>query len=95
VQCHERVTLEPFVALLVSIQIVEDDLQARLCICIVRNDFIHEVEKAAAFLVGGPDLTGGDLESGTMPFIAVAVPCQGASVRQLQIAPRPFHGVTR
>jgi hypothetical protein len=82
VQCHERVTLESFVVLLVCIQIVEDDLQARLCI--VRNDFIHEVEKAAAFLVDGPDLTGGDLESGTMPFVVVAVPCQGASVRQFQ-----------
>src|SRR5664279_4166900 len=56
VECHERVTLEPFVVLLVCIQIVEDDLQTGLWI--VRDDFIHEVEKflaAAAFLVGGPD----------------------------------------
>jgi hypothetical protein len=50
VECHERVTLEPFVVLLVCIQIVEDDLQTGFWID--RNDFIHEVEKflAAAFL---------------------------------------------
>jgi hypothetical protein len=37
VECHERVTLEPFVVLLVCIQIVEDDLQTGLWI--VRDDF--------------------------------------------------------
>ena len=30
-----------------------------------------------------------------MPFVVVAVPCQGASVRQFQIALRPFQGLDR
>src|SRR5450759_1499709 len=30
-----------------------------------------------------------------MPFVVVAVPCQGTSVRQFQIALRPFQGLDR
>ena len=101
VECHERVALEPFVVLLVCIQIVEDDLEP--CLWIGGNDVIHEVEKflaATAFLVCGPDLAGGNLEGGkqgcrAMPFVVVAVPGQGASVRQFQVALRPFKGLDR
>ena len=51
VESYERVAFQPFVVLLVRIQIVEDDLEPRLWIG--GDDVIHEVEKflaATAFL---------------------------------------------
>lgn len=54
----------------------------------------------AAFLVCGPDLASGDLKGckrgcGAMPLVIVALPGQGASVRQFQITPRPFKCLDR
>jgi hypothetical protein len=85
VESYKRVAFQPFVVLLVRIQIVEDDLEP--CLWIGGDDVIREVEKflaATAFLVCGPDLAGGNLKSGkqgrrAMPLVVVALPGQGAS----------------
>jgi hypothetical protein len=55
------------------------------------DDVVHEVEEfdaARAFLVGGNDLAGGDLEGSKLGQGAVTG--QRPAVRQLEIALRPF-----
>ena len=84
-----------------GIEIVEDDVKP--CRWKGGDNIIHEVEKldaATAFLVCCHDLAGGDLERRkqrcrAMPLVVVALPGQGAAVRQLQIALRSFQGLDR
>ena len=73
VESYKRVAFQPFVVLLVRLQIVEDDLEP--CLWIGGDEVIHEVEKflaATAFLVRGPDLAGRNLKGGKQ----VVAPCR-------------------
>src|SRR6202011_1556862 len=98
---HVGVFLEPALVLLMRVEIVEDDV--KLAIREGGNEAVHEAEEldtAAPFGMRRDDPPGGDLECGeqgrgAVPLVVVALPGQGASIRQLQIALRPLQGLDR
>src|ERR1700730_9681595 len=60
----------------------------------------EELDTTAPLGMRRDDPSGGDFERceqsrGAMPLVVVALPGQGASVRQLQIALRPLQGLDR
>src|SRR3954468_19131802 len=91
--------LEPVIALLVSIEIVEDDVQ--FTIRKSGNDTVHEAEELDAPPPLGMrcnDLPGGDFKrgkqgGGAVPPVVMALAGQGPSVRQLQIALRSLQSL--
>ena len=95
------VFLEPALVLLMRVEIVEDDV--KLTIREGGNEAVHEAEEldtTAPLGMRRDDPSGGDFERceqsrGAMPLVVVALPGQGASVRQLQIALRPIQGLDR
>src|SRR5437016_7845646 len=95
------VFLEPALVLLMRVEIVDNDV--KLAIREGGNDAVHEAEEldtAAPLGMRRDDPSGGDFERGkqgrgAMPLVVVALPGQGAAVRQLQIALRPLQGLDR
>src|SRR5271169_383090 len=95
------VFLEPALVLLMRVEIVEDDV--KLAIREGGNDAVHEAEEfdtAAPLGMRRDNPSGGDFERGeqgrgAVPLVVMALASQGASVRQLQIALRPFQGLDR
>ena len=96
-----RVFLEPGIALLVSVEIVEDDVQ--LTGRKGGNDTVHEAEEldaAPSLGMRRNDPPGGDFKRckqgrGAVPPVVMALARQGASVRQPQIALRPLQSLDR
>src|SRR6476660_574217 len=94
-----RVLLQPTLVLLVSVEIVEDDVQ--LPIRKGNNDALHEAEEldsAAPLGMRGDDLPGAHLKSskqgrGAVPLVIVALAAQGAPARKLQVALRPLQSL--
>lgn len=94
-------TLQPCVVLLVSVEIVEHDVN--IFARVGGHDPVHELQEVgtpAARFVRGGDLAGGDLESGeqgrcSMALVVVALTGQGPSVRQCEIALSPLQGLDR
>ena len=95
------VLLEPAVAFLMGVEIVEDDVQ--LPIREDGDDVVHEAEEfdtTPPFGVRGHNLAGGHLKRGkqgrsAVPLVIVALTAQGASIRQLQVTLRPFQCLDR
>jgi hypothetical protein len=96
-----RVFLEPTVALLVGVKVVENDMKPA-----TReggNDTVHEAEKldtAPPLRMRGKDFSGGDFELRkqgrcAVSLVVVALAGQGASVRKLQVALRPLQRLDR
>src|SRR6516164_4395797 len=96
-----RVFFEPTVALLVGVEVVENDMKF-----VPRkggNDSGHEAEKLDApppLRMLGKDFSGADFERrkqsrGAVPLVVMALAGQGASVRELQIALRPLQRLDR
>ena len=91
--------LEPVLVLLVSVEVVEDDV--KLAVRKGRGDAVHKVEKldpATAFRMRCDDLPGGDFERRkqrcrSMPLVIVALAGQSAAVGQLQIALRSLQSL--
>src|SRR6476620_9550578 len=91
--------LQPTLVLLVSVEIVEDDVQ--LPIRKGNNDALHEAEEldsAAPLGMRGDDLPGAHLKSskqgrGAVPLVIVALAAQGAPARKLQVALRPLQSL--
>src|SRR6478609_12010909 len=96
-----RVLLQPTLVLLVSVEIVEDDVQ--LAIREGNNDALHEAEEldsAAPLGMRGDDLPGAHLQRskqgrGAVPLVIVALAAQGAPARKLQVALRPLQRLDR
>src|SRR6516165_5477387 len=96
-----RMFLEPTVALLMSVEIVEDDVQ--LAIGEAGDDMVHEAEELDAAPPLGMrrnDPARGNFERtkqrrGAVPLVVMALAGQGASVRQLQIALCPLQRLDR
>ena len=94
-----RMLFEPTVALLVGVEVVEDDM--KLAIREGSNDTAHEAEKldtAPPLRMHRNDFSGADFERrkqsrGAVPLVVVALAGQGASVRELQIALRTLQGL--
>jgi len=84
-----------------GVEFVEDDVE--FPIREGGNDIVHEAEEldtAAPLGMRRNDLSGGDFERceqgrGAVSLVVMALPAQGASVRQLQIALRPLQGLDR
>src|SRR5579862_3438573 len=95
------VLLEPGLALLVGVEIVEDDVQFTIREGL--DDALHEAEEldtAPPLRMLRNDLSGRDLERckqsrGAVPPVVMALAGQGTSVRQFQIALRPFQRLDR
>ena len=95
------VFLEPALVLLMRVEIVEDDV--KLTIREGGNEAVHEAEEldtTAPLGMRRDDPSGGDFKRceqsrGAMPLVVVALPGQGASIRQLQIALRPLQCLDR
>src|SRR6516162_4399445 len=96
-----RMLLQPTLVLLVSVEIVEDDVQ--LAIREGNNDALHETEEldsAAPLGMRGDDLPGAHLQRskqgrGAVPLVIVALAAQGAPARELQVALRPLQRLDR
>jgi len=88
--------LEPAIALLMGVEIIEDDVQ--LAVREGGNHAVHEAEEldtAPPLGMLGNNPAAGDFERckqgrGTVPLVIVALAGQGASVRELQVALRPL-----
>src|SRR5882724_5407634 len=84
-----------------GVEIVEDDV--KLAIWESGNEAVHEAEELDTPTPLGmrrDDPAGGDFERceqgrGPVPPVVVALPGQGASIRQLQVALRPLQGLDR
>src|SRR5437764_13055291 len=95
------VFLEPALVLLMRVEMVDDDVTLAIREC--GNDAVHEAEEldtAAPLGMRRDDPSGGDFERGeqgrgAVPLVVVALPGQGASVRQLQIDLRPLQRLDR
>src|SRR6516225_11861396 len=93
--------LEPAIALLMGVEIVEDDVQ--LAIREGGNHAVHEAEEldtAPALGMLGNNHAAGDFERckqgrGAVPLVIVTLAGQGASVRELQVALRPLQCLDR
>ena len=93
--------LEPAIALLMGVEIIEDDVQ--LAIREGGNHAVHEADEldtAPPLGMLGNNLPAGDLERGkqgrgAVPPVIMALARQGASVWQLQIALRPLQRLDR
>src|ERR671938_815584 len=96
-----RMLLEPAIALLVGVEIVEDDVQ--LAVREGGNQAVHEAEEfdaAAALGMLGNNLACGNLERGeqgrgAVPSVIMALAGQSTSVRQPQIALRSLQSLDR
>ena len=83
---HIGMGLEPILVLLVSVEVVEDDV--KLAVRKGCGDAVHEVEKldtATAFRMRRDDLSGGDFQrrkqrGRPVPLVVVALAGQGAAV---------------
>src|SRR5215475_11919823 len=95
------VLLQPTVALLMGVEIIEDGVQ--LAIWEGGNHAVHEAEELdtpPALGMLGNDLSGGDVERGkqrrgAVPLVIMALTGQGAPVRELQVALRPLQSLDR
>src|ERR1700693_3843798 len=95
------VFLEPTLVLLMGVEIVEDDVE--LAIRKGGNEAVHEAKEldtAASLRMRRDDPSGGDFKRceqgrGAVALVVVALARQGASVRELQVALRPFQGLDR
>ena len=93
--------LEPAIALLMGVEIIEDDVQ--LAIREGGNHAVHEAEEldtAPPLGMLGNNPAAGDFERckqgrGAVPLVIVALAGQGASVRELQVALRPLQRLDR
>ena len=100
-ELHVRMPLEPAVVLLMSVEIVEDDV--KLAIRVGRGNAVHEAEELnpppplgmRCDHSPGRDLEGGKQGRRAVPLVVVALPGQGPPVRQLQIALRPLQSLDR
>src|SRR5262245_26819489 len=96
-----RMFLEPAVAPLMGVEIVEDDMQ--LASRKGSHDVLHEAEKLGTtppLRMCRNDPSGGDFERckqcrSAVPFVVVALAAQGASIRQPQISLRPLQRLDR
>src|SRR5262245_2095075 len=92
---------EPALVLLVCVEVVEDDV--KLAIREDGNNAVHEAEELDTTAPLGmrrndsssSHFERGEQGRGAVPLVVVALAGQGASVRQLQIALRPFQGLDR
>src|SRR6516225_5504555 len=88
--------LEPAIAFLVSVEIVDNDVH--LAIREGGDHAVHEAEEldtAPPLGMLGNNLSGGDFERreqgrGAVPLVIMALAGQGASVRELQLTLRPL-----
>src|SRR6516164_9026828 len=93
--------LEPAIALLMGVEIIEHDMQ--LAIREGGNHAVHEAEEldtAPPLGMLGNNPAAGDFERckqgrGAVPLVIVALAGQGASVRELQVALRPLQRLDR
>ena len=93
-------TRQPAVPLwLVGLEVIEHDVD--VAIGVIGHDLVHEVEELdppPLTVVAGLDLAGSNVERGkegrrAVPRIVMAVAGEGAAIRQLEIALRPFQGL--
>ena len=84
---HIGMCLEPFLVLLVGVEVVENDVKLAVRKCC--GHAIHKVEKldpATSFRMRRKDLPGGDFQRGkqrgrAVPLVVVALPGQGSCPR--------------
>src|SRR5271169_1290936 len=101
IEVHVWMVLEPAIALLMGVEIIEDDVQ--LAIREGGNHAVHETEEfdtAPPLGMLGNNPAAGDFERckqgrGAVPLVIVALAGQGASVRELQVALRPLQRLDR